>query len=306
MKKAEIIRLNQVTHTLDERSIMMMLQHPFIVNLYATFQDDRRLYMLLEFVNGGELYAYLQTEGKLPSDHARFYVAEIMLAFAYLHSLHVVYRDLKPENVLIDPEGHIKITDFGFAKIVLDCTWTLCGTPDYLAPEMIQGQRGHGKGVDWWALGVLAFEMLTGFRPFLDDSPAAIYKKISRGVIEYPKDMDVKALDLVKRLLEVDVSKRYGCRRRGADDVKRHKWFKGIDWRQLLHRNASGGVPFVPRLRSSDDTARFNRYPDSTGEPDLPSAEEQALFVSYSTGARAQDANQDHQSTTSSTESSLE
>ena len=149
LKKIEIIRLKQVEHVKAEKQILEMIANPFIVGLLQTFHDEKRVFMLMEYVNGGELFSYLRREGRLPNDHARFYSGEVALAFQYLHSMNIVYRDLKPENLLIDCHGHMKITDFGFAKIVEDRTWTLCGTPEYLAPEIIQS-RGHGKSVDWY------------------------------------------------------------------------------------------------------------------------------------------------------------
>ncbi len=148
-------------------------------------QDAARLYMLCEYVPGGELFSYLRREGQLPEGAARFYAAEIVLAFEYLHSLSVLYRDLKPENLLLTAKGHVKITDFGFAKVVADRTYSLCGTPEYLAPEIIQS-AGHGKGVDWWALGILLFEMMVGFPPFFADTPNGIYQKILAGAIDMP------------------------------------------------------------------------------------------------------------------------
>jgi serine/threonine protein kinase len=148
-------------------------------------QDAAKLYMLCEYVPGGELFSYLRREGQLPERAARFYAAEIVLALEYLHSLSVLYRDLKPENLLLTAAGHVKITDFGFAKVVADRTYSLCGTPEYLAPEIIQS-AGHGRGVDWWALGILLFEMLAGFPPFYADTPNGIYQKILAGAIDMP------------------------------------------------------------------------------------------------------------------------
>merc|ERR1712224_417273 len=167
---------------------MNMIDHPFIVNVLTTFQDEKRLFMLIEFVNGGELFAHLRLEGRLPNDHAKFFAGEIILAFAYLHTLNIIYRDLKPENCVIDAEGHLKLCDFGFAKIVEEKTWTICGTPEYICPEIVQS-KGHGKGADWWALGILLFEMLAGYPPFYDDNAA----------------------------------KRTGCLKHGAEDLKKHK-----------------------------------------------------------------------------------
>lgn len=165
LKKSEVLRMKQVEHILAEASILGSIRHPFIVNMLKTFQDDKRLYIVLEYVVGGELFSHLRKAGKFPNDVAKFYAAEVILAFEYIHSMDILYRDLKPENLLLDVGGHIKITDFGFAKKVPERTFTLCGTPEYLAPEIIQS-KGHGKAVDWWALGILTYEMLVGYPPF--------------------------------------------------------------------------------------------------------------------------------------------
>ncbi|CAE7663497.1 PRKX [Symbiodinium pilosum] len=280
LRKGDVIRLKQVEHVKAEKQIMSMIEHPFIVNLLGAFQDERRLFMLLEYVNGGELFSYLRREGRLPNDHVRFYSGEIVLAFGYLHSLHVVYRDLKPENALLDFEGHIKLTDFGFAKVVEERTWTLCGTPEYLAPEMIQS-KGHGKGVDWWALGVLLFEMLAGYPPFYDENPFGIYQKVLQGRVDFPRHFDVKAKDLIRRLLTADRTKRLGCLK-GVEDLKKHKWYKGMDWDLLLTRSVT--PPFRPPVQSEDDTSMFDRYPEST-EASAPaiSAKEQESFQEFDT-----------------------
>jgi len=279
LKKSEVIRLKQVEHVKAEKQILMSISHPFIVNLLHVFQDEKRLCMLLEYVNGGELFSYLRKEGRLPDEHAKFYAGEIVLAFQYLHGLHIVYRDLKPENLLIDTDGHLKITDFGFAKKVEDRTWTLCGTPEYLAPEIIQS-KGHGKPVDWWALGVLIFEMLAGYPPFYDENPFGIYQKVLAGRIDFPRHFDVKPKDLIKRLLTQDRAKRFGCLKNGSEDIKKHKWYKGYDWNQLYNRQVK--PPMVPAVKSADDTSMFDRYPEST-EASAPviKPEEQELFSGF-------------------------
>eukprot|EP00834_Sanchytrium_tribonematis_P001555 NODE_39_length_35218_cov_0.479655.p18 type:complete len:251 gc:universal NODE_39_length_35218_cov_0.479655:21845-22597(+) len=165
LKKVEVVKHKQVEHTLNEKNILESIYHPFLVNLYAVFQDYGNLYVVMEYICGGELFSYLRKSQRFPNQVARFYAGEVLLAFEYMHSKDIIYRDLKPENLLIDKNGNIKITDFGFAKVVPDVTWTLCGTPDYLAPEIIQS-RGYGKAVDWYALGVLIFEMLAGYPPY--------------------------------------------------------------------------------------------------------------------------------------------
>jgi len=279
MKKSEVIRLKQVEHIKAETGILSQIEHPFIVNLLATFQDESRLFLLLEFINGGELFSHLRNEGRLPDADAKFYAGEIVLAFAYLHSKNIIYRDLKPENLLIDSEGHIKITDFGFAKVVEDRTWTLCGTPEYLAPEIIQS-KGHGRAVDWWALGILIFEMLAGYPPFYDENPFGIYQKVLAGRIDCPKHFDVKAKDLIKKLLIHDRAKRWGCLKNGPEDIQKHKWFKGMDWDQVANRQVKPS--FIPHVKAPDDTSMFDRYPEST-EASAPaiSAKDQELFVGF-------------------------
>jgi len=279
MKKSEVIRLKQVEHVKAEVGILAKIEHPFIVNLLTKFQDDKRLFLLLEFVNGGELFSYLRKEGRLPDADAKFYAGEIVLAFAYLHSKNVIYRDLKPENLLIDCDGHMKITDFGFAKEVEDRTWTLCGTPEYLAPEIIQS-KGHGRAVDWWALGILIFEMLAGYPPFYDENPFGIYQKVLAGRIDFPRHLDVKAKDLIKRLLTHDRAKRFGCLKNGADDIQKHKWYKGMDWDLLLARGIQ--PTFIPKVKAPDDTSMFDRYPESTeGSAPAISAKDQECFQDF-------------------------
>lgn len=279
MKKSEVIRLKQVEHIKAETNILAQIEHPFIVNLLSTFQDETRLFLLLEFINGGELFSHLRKEGRLPDGDSKFYAGEIVLAFAYLHGKNIIYRDLKPENLLIDADGHIKVTDFGFAKVVEDRTWTLCGTPEYLAPEIIQS-KGHGRAVDWWALGILIFEMLAGYPPFYDENPFGIYQKVLAGRVDYPKHFDVKAKDLIKRLLTADRAKRFGCLKNGAEDIQKHKWYKGMDWALLADRAVRPS--FIPAVKAPDDTSMFDRYPEST-EASAPavSAKEQELFVGF-------------------------
>ena len=152
--------------------------------------------------------------------------------FEYLHSKHIIYRDLKPENLLIASNGYLRLTDFGFAKYCEGRTYTLCGTPEYLAPEILLN-NGHGKAVDWWCLGILTYEMIAGIDPFNDEDPMTIYQKILKGKVKFPRDFDKSAKSLVKHLLVADVTKRYGCLKGGVGDIKGHRWFKGFDWMAL-------------------------------------------------------------------------
>merc|ERR1711871_565214 len=269
LKKAEIIRLKQVEHIKAEKTILGSINHPFIVNMYGAFQDERCLYMLMEYVIGGELFSHLRRAGRFTNEVTKFYAGEIVLAFDYLHKMDIVYRDLKPENLLLDQDGHVKITDFGFAKRVEDRTWTLCGTPEYLAPEIIQS-KGHGKAVDWWALGVLIYEMLAGYPPFYDENPFGIYQKILAGKIDFPRHFDVHAKDLIKKLLTADRTKRLGCLKNQAGDITKHKWFRGMDWNALYNRQVAASINPAASLKSDSDTSLFDKYPDSVEEQSAP------------------------------------
>uniref|UniRef100_A0A7R9UVA8 Uncharacterized protein n=1 Tax=Diacronema lutheri TaxID=2081491 RepID=A0A7R9UVA8_DIALT len=279
MKKSEVVRLKQVDHIKSEKEILTAVQHPFIITLYGVFQDERNLYMVLEYVPGGELFTHLRKAGKFTNDQTRFYAAQIVMAVQALHADSIVYRDLKPENLLLDEDGYLKITDFGFAKYVEDRTWTLCGTPEYLAPEIIQS-RGHGKAVDWWALGILIYEMLAGYPPFYDEDPLGIYQKILEGKIKFPWHFDRHSKDVIKRLLTADLTKRIGNLKGGADDIKKHKWFVGLDWEQLHAKELS--APILPEVKSKDDTSNFDKYPDSNEEQRIKiDARDQALFKDF-------------------------
>ncbi|GFR97189.1 cAMP-dependent protein kinase catalytic subunit [Elysia marginata] len=203
--------------------------------------------MLMEYVPGGELFSYLRSSGRFSSSAGNFYASEIIVALDYLHSKSIVYRDLKPENLLLDADGHLKITDFGFAKIVEDRTWTLCGTPEYLAPEIILS-KGHNKAVDWWSLGILIYEMLVGYPPYYAENPFGIYEKIIAGKTEWPRHIDLVAKDLIKKLLIPDRTRRLGNMKNGSEDIKRHKWFKGQDWDDVLNRKlqvSKAGQPII-------------------------------------------------------------
>jgi len=265
--KRQIIESKQVEHTINEKKILETLDHPYMVNLIGSFKDNRNLYIVLEYVCGGELFSYLRQCKRLPNHVARFYAAEVVLAFEHLHSKDIIYRDLKPENLLIDKSGNIKITDFGFAKYVPDVTWTLCGTPDYLAPEIIQS-KGYGKAVDWYALGVLIYEMLAGFPPFYDEDQMRLYERILEGRLRWPSYFDPAAKDLIKRLLSPDLTKRYGNLKSGVADIKKHKWFSEIDWKKLAEVKVK--APYIPPFTSEGDASNFDSYPEDHDPYGLP------------------------------------
>jgi len=275
----DVIRLKQVDHVKNEKSILSEIRHPFIVDLLWFHKDKSLLYMLFPYVCGGELFSYLRSAGRFNSHTSMFYSSEIVSALDYLHSLSIVYRDLKPENLLLDRDGHIKITDFGFAKKVSDRTWTLCGTPEYLAPEIIQS-KGHNKAVDWWALGILIFEMLAGYPPFFDDNPFGIYEKILSGKIDWPRQVEPLAKDLIKKLLVQDRTKRLGNMKNGAEDVKRHRYFKNIDWEDVFYKKTK--PPIVPNVSYDGDPRNYDDYPETDFKKVPPVTErEQRLFDDF-------------------------
>ncbi|KAJ2757939.1 cAMP-dependent protein kinase catalytic subunit, partial [Coemansia nantahalensis] len=209
LKKSHVVKAKQVEHVNSERRILAECDCPFIVNMLGTCQDRANLYMLMEYVVGGELFTYLRRYHRFPAPVAKFYAAEVLLALEYMHARNIIWRDTKPENILLDARGHVKLTDMGFAKKIVDRTWTLCGTPDYLAPEVIQA-KGYGRSVDWWALGILIFEMIAGYPPFYDEDHYRLYEKILAGRIQWPAQFDPVARDLVSRLLTADLSRRLG------------------------------------------------------------------------------------------------
>jgi len=212
---------------------------------------------------GGEVFTHLRSHGRFSRKITRFYIAEVVLAMEYLHSKNIVYRDLKPENLLIDSFGHIKLTDFGFAKVIDDNrTYTMCGTPEYLAPEVIKG-KGHGVEVDWWAVGVLLFEMLAGYPPFYDEDPFGIYEKILLKRITFPSHFSNSSRDLIKKLLAHDRTKRLGNLKDGAEDVKKHRFFRKIDWTALAQRKLK--PPIIPLIASEGDTSNFEPYQEEAG-----------------------------------------
>ncbi|KAM3129709.1 hypothetical protein pb186bvf_018222 [Paramecium bursaria] len=271
LKKSEILRLKQVDHIISEFNILQQIKHPFLIEMQGYCQDEYYLYFVLEYVQGGELFTYLRNAGTVQNDEAQFYASQVVLMFEYLHSKNIVYRDLKPENLLVQSDGYLKLTDFGFAKIVEDRTYTLCGTPEYLAPEILLN-KGHGKPVDWWCLGIFIYEMLAGIDPFNDEDPMAIYQKILKGKVKFPRNFDKEAKVLVKHLLVADITKRFGNLKDGANDIKNHKWFEGFNWDQLMQKKIK--PVYKPTVKSDSDATNFATYPDSTDPPEPVKAAE--------------------------------
>mmetsp|Transcript_54039 Transcript_54039/g.136994 ORF Transcript_54039/g.136994 Transcript_54039/m.136994 type:complete len:329 (+) Transcript_54039:62-1048(+) len=258
LRKENVIKRNQVEHTKTERSVLEAVSHPFIVILFYAFQTPKKLYMVMEFCNGGELFYHLSRAGRFSEGRTRFYAAETTSAIAYLHSLRIIYRDLKPENLLLDCDGHVKVTDFGLSKEgIMDniSAKTMCGTPEYLAPEIVE-KKGHGRGVDWYSVGALTYEMLTGLPPFYTKDRAKLFERIRSGELAYPSYITPLSRSLLTGLLERDPEKRLGGGPAAGDDVKAHPFFKDIDWVKLDAR--SYDPPFKPQV-GSDSVKYFEK-----------------------------------------------
>jgi len=266
MKKQEIIKLKQVDHINNEKRLMAQIDYPFVVNMVGFTKDDRYVYIVMEIISGGELFTHLRKARKFSDDQAKFYGMQTAAAFAHIHGKNIIHRDLKPENILLCPNGYSKLTDFGFAKIIEPGTrtYTLCGTPEYIAPEVLLN-KGHGKPVDWWTLGILIYEMIVGQPPFCDEDPMGIYQKILAGKVYFPKYFDKNAKALVKKLLTADLSKRFGNLKDGADDILHHKWFQSVDLVKLEKHELP--APYKPVQKDENDCSNFEDIPDSA---DLP------------------------------------
>ena len=261
LNKKTIFDRGEVEHTKAEKSILQKLCHPFLVNLNYSFQTPDKLYFIMDYVNGGELFFHLQKDKTFTEERARFYCAEIVLGLEYLHNSGVLYRDLKPENLLLTSEGHICMTDFGISKEGLetddDRTATFCGTPEYLAPEVLEGS-GYGKAVDWWSFGTLMCEMLTGLPPFYAEDVHQMYQQIMTAKLKIPSTVGSAATDLLEKLLVRDPNSRLT----NPEKIKQHPWFSCIDWSKLATMEVT--PPFIPPVKSKEDISQVD--PEFTGE----------------------------------------
>ncbi|XP_026477496.1 cGMP-dependent protein kinase, isozyme 2 forms cD5/T2-like [Ctenocephalides felis] len=269
MKKSQIVETRQQQHIMSEKEIMFEADSEFIVKLFKTFKDRKYLYMLMESCLGGELWTILRDKGHFDDATTRFYTACVVEAFDYLHSRNIIYRDLKPENLLLDITGYVKLVDFGFAKRLQPGrkTWTFCGTPEYVAPEVILN-KGHDISADYWSLGVLMFELLTGTPPFTGSDPMKTYNIILKGIdaIEFPRNITRNASALIKKLCRDNAAERLGYQRGGISEIQKHKWFDGFNWEGLRSRTLQ--PPIMPHVTSVIDTTNFDDYPpDADGIP---------------------------------------
>uniref|UniRef100_A0A668AMG6 Ribosomal protein S6 kinase n=1 Tax=Myripristis murdjan TaxID=586833 RepID=A0A668AMG6_9TELE len=264
LKKATIVqKAKTAEHTRTERQVLEHIrQSPFLVTLHYAFQTDTKLHLILDYVNGGELFTHLVQRVRFKEQEVALYSGEIVLALEHLHKLGIVYRDLKLENILLDSNGHVVLTDFGLSKEFdqVERAFSVCGTIEYMAPEIVEGgESGHDKAVDWWSLGVLMYELLTGGSPFTVDgdenSHTDIAKRISKKDPPFPKDMGPLAKDLIQRLLIKDPKKRLGSGPNGAENVKKHPFYQKINWEDLAAKKVP--APFKPVIRDELDVSNF-------------------------------------------------
>ncbi|KAM9432611.1 ribosomal protein S6 kinase alpha-1-like isoform 8-T9 [Salvelinus alpinus] len=285
LRKATL-KVRDRVRTKMERDILADVNHPFVVKLHYAFQTEGKLYLILDFLRGGDLFTRLSKEVMFTEEDVKFYLAELALGLDHLHSLGIIYRDLKPENILLDEEGHIKLTDFGLCKEAVDQekkAYSFCGTVEYMAPEVVNRQ-GHIQSADWWSFGVLMFEMLTGSLPFQGKDRKETMNLILKARLGMPQFLSTEAQSLLRALFKRNPINRMGSGADGAEEIKRHTFFSTIDWNKLFRREIP--PPFKPAVARPDDTFYFDseftsRTPkDSPGVP--PSAGAHQLFRGFS------------------------
>lgn len=257
MRKDKIMEKNHAEYMKAERDILTKIDHPFVVQLRYSFQTKYRLYLVLDFINGGHLFFQLYKQGLFREDLGRIYAAEIVSAVSHLHANGIMHRDLKPENILVDLDGHAMLTDFGLAKQFTEDTRSnsMCGTVEYMSPEIVLG-KGHDKAADWWSVGILLFEMLTGKPPFTGNRQK-IQQKIVKDKLKLPTFLSSEAHSLLKGLLQKDPTKRLGSGLKGSDEIKDHKWFRPINWKKLEAREIRPS--FRPEIAGTHCVANFDK-----------------------------------------------
>ena len=286
LSKRRLIERGEVDRVKTERTILRTLtNHPFIVKYYGSMHDEKNVYLVMDFIVGGELLTHLKMCERFDDGKAKFYAAELVLALEYVHSRGIVYRDLKPENVLLDAMGHIKLIDFGVARFCDvqgdERCYTMCGTPEYLSPEMIS-KDGYGRSCDLWALGVVIYEMLVGSLPFVARTEKLVYRKILYSKPELPSFLSETVCDLIRGLLEQLPERRLGCGSKGWEEVKRHPWFAEVDWGALAARTLPS--PYVPSFGSEGDTTNYvvdDQAVSSASEGELNDDEVNEIFRDF-------------------------
>ncbi|XP_014251833.1 cAMP-dependent protein kinase catalytic subunit alpha-like [Cimex lectularius] len=260
LSKQLIFQKDRIMKVFNEKSIMSSIRFEFLAQLDYFFQDHNFLYFATPYCPGGDLYTQLRKYKQFPEMVAKFYIAQITLALEYLHSLSLIHRDVKPENVVIGFDGYIKLTDFGFSKRVVGRTYSFCGTAEYIAPEILKGE-GYGFAVDWWAMGIMLYELIFGRSPFENKNRLKIFSLIQSGDYRFPQGQwsssDVR--DLIDELLQNNYTKRLGNLKGGAKDIKNHPFFHDLDWKELLKKRIR--PPFKPKMKSIRDSSHFSKVP---------------------------------------------
>ena len=257
LRKAALIKRNQLLHTATERNILQNIQHPFLVNLIFAFQTEDKLYMVLDYMGGGELFFWLKKFRRFSEPRSQLMGAEITLALGALHANNIIYRDLKPENILVDLDGHVRLTDFGLSKDGITSpgaeggTKTFCGTPEYLAPEILDN-KGHGKAVDWWSFGTLLYEMLCGLPPFYDTNIQKMYHKILCAPLRFPSYLTEDAKTILRGLLQRKVEERLGSGPTGTEEIKGQAFFKQLDFERVMRKE------YAPEFKPPDAGSATN------------------------------------------------
>lgn len=265
LQKQAIMKRNEVKHIMAERNVLLKnVSHPFLVGLHYSFQTADKLYFVLDYVNGGELFFHLQSERSFAEPRARFYAAEMASAIGYLHSMNIIYRDLKPENILLDNKGHIKLTDFGLCKEGIEpntTTSTFCGTPEYLAPEVLRKQP-YDRTVDWWCLGAVLYEMLYGLPPFYSRDTTEMYDNILYKPLKMRTSVSIQGRQLLEALLQKEKERRLGAQQDFVE-IKTHAFFASINWDDLYHKRIQ--PPYNPNVSDPMDLKHFD--PEFVREP---------------------------------------
>ena len=267
LKKAKILDNKFIDRFYNEYKNLSIIYHPFIIELKGiNYIDPYNLYYLYELIPAGPLKVYIKLYKKLSIEHSKFYLACVITILDYIHKKNIIHRDLRPENILVNDNGYIKLSEFTFSKkLNNNLTYSICSSPEYYSPEMIN-KSGYNESIDFWQLGILLYEMLTGKTPFYDSDPVNIYKKINNNKIYFQKDFNKNAKLIIKQFLNINMNKRLGCTKNGIYEIIMHPFFKDFDWEKLLLRKLK--PPFVPNNKKFSEIVHFRKAEETILEQD--------------------------------------